>query len=42
MNGTATTPAADHLFKVRNNAPKLNKERAYFFHRVVAQLLLIV
>ena len=28
INGTATTPAADHLFKVRDNAPKLSKERA--------------
>jgi len=28
MNGTATTPAAQHLFKVRNNAPKLNEDRA--------------
>ena len=41
MNGTATTPAADHLFKVRDNASKLNKERAEFFHRVVAQLLFV-
>ena len=41
MNGTATTPAADHLFKVRENAPKLNEERAEFFHRVVAQLLFV-
>merc|ERR1712085_192705 len=41
MNGTATTPAADHLFKVRENAPKLNEEQAGFFHRVVAQLLFV-
>jgi hypothetical protein len=41
MNGTATTPAADHLFKVRENATKLNEERAEFFHRVVAQLLFV-
>ena len=27
MTGVATTPAADHLFKTRNDAPKLNKER---------------
>ena len=26
MNGTATTPAADQLFKVRDNAPKLNED----------------
>ena len=30
MNGTATNPASDHLFKVRGNAHKLNKERAEF------------
>ena len=42
MNGTATTPAADHLFKMRDNAPKLNEEQAEFFHRVVAQLLFVV
>ena len=41
MNGTATTPTVDHLFKVRENAPKLNEERAEFFHRVVAQLLFV-
>ena len=39
MNRLATTPAADHLFKVRDNAPKLNKENAELFHKVVAQLL---
>ena len=38
-NGTATTPVADHLFKVRDSALKLNEERADFSHRVVAQLL---
>ena len=31
MNGTATTPTADHLFKVKDNAPKLNEDRADFF-----------
>ena len=41
MNGLATTPAADHLFKVRDNAPKLNKENAELFHKVVAQLLFV-
>jgi hypothetical protein len=41
MNGMATTPAADHLFKVRDNVPKLNEERAEFFHRVVAQMLFV-
>ena len=41
MNGTGTTLATDHLFKVRDNAPKLNEERADFFHCVVAQLLFV-
>ena len=41
MNGTATTPTVDHLFKVRENAPKLNEERVELFHRVVAQLLFV-
>ena len=41
MNGTVTTPAADHVFKVRDNAPKMNKERAEFSRRVVAQLLFV-
>ena len=41
MTGMATTPAIDHLFKVRDNTPKLNEERGEFFHRVVAQLLFI-
>ena len=41
MNGTATTPTADHVFKVRDNSPKLNEERAEMFHRVVAQLLFV-
>ena len=41
MNGTATTPTADHLFKVRDNAPKLNEERAEFYHRVVSQLMFV-
>jgi hypothetical protein len=42
MNGMATTPAADHLFKTRSDAPKLNKERAELFHRVTAQILFVV
>ena len=42
MNGTTTTPAADHLFKVRDNTLKLNEERADSFYRVVAQLLFVV
>ena len=41
MNGVATTPAADHLFKTCSDAPKLNKERAELFHRVTAQILFL-
>ena len=41
MGGMATTPAADHLFKVRDNVPKLDKEKAELFHRVTAQMLFI-
>jgi len=41
MDGVATTPAADHLFKVRDNAPKLNEERAELFHKVTAQMLFV-
>ena len=41
MNDTTTTPAADHLLKVRDTVPKLNEERVVFFHRVVAQLLFV-
>ena len=41
MAGIATTPAADHLFKVRDNAPKLSQERADMFHRITAQMLFV-
>ena len=36
INGVATTPVSDHLFKTRSDAPKLNKERAKLFHCVTA------
>ena len=39
FQGEATTPAADHLFKTRNDASKLDEETASLFHRVTAQLL---
>ena len=39
MNEVTTTPVADHLLKRRNDAPKLNKERAELFHRITAQIL---
>jgi hypothetical protein len=42
MDGVATTPSLYHLFKTRNNVPKLNKERADLFHRVTVQILVVV
>ena len=41
MDGTAATPAADHLFRTRGNAPKLDEKRAELFHRVTAQMLFV-
>ncbi|KAL7527450.1 hypothetical protein ACHAXR_001964, partial [Thalassiosira sp. AJA248-18] len=41
MDGLATTPAADYLFKVRDNAPKLDKKKAELFHRVTALMLFV-
>jgi hypothetical protein len=37
MEGTATTPAADHLFKVDDGAVPLGEERAELFHSIVAK-----
>jgi hypothetical protein len=37
--GVSTTPAADYLFKVREDAKKLNEEQADIFHHTVYQLL---
>ena len=39
MDGYASTPAADHLFKTRDDAPKLDRVRADLFHSKTAQLL---
>eukprot|EP00804_Cyclotella_cryptica_P027764 CCRYP_009202-RA/>CCRYP_009202-RA protein AED:0.72 eAED:0.12 QI:0/-1/0/1/-1/1/1/0/1137 len=39
MAGTATTPAAEHLFRTRDNATKLNEKEKELFHKVTAQLL---
>ena len=41
--GTSDTPAADHLFKVRDDedARKLSKEQVVAFHRASAQLLFL-
>ena len=41
FRGTATTPAASHLFDVNENCEKLDKDDAEFFHHVVAQLLFL-
>ena len=41
MNGVATTPASDHLYKTRDDAPNLNKKRAKLFHHVTAQMLFL-
>ena len=39
MNGTAKTPAANHLLNVNDRAIKLQKDKADFFHYIVAKLL---
>ena len=39
MTGTITTPATDHLFKVRDNVLKLNKKIEDLFYRDVVQIL---
>ena len=38
MQGVASTPAADHLFKTRDSAEKLDKQTADQFHSLVAKL----
>ena len=38
---TAATPAAAHLFEVRDECNNLEEERAVIFHRVVATLLFL-
>jgi hypothetical protein len=39
MKGTARTPAAAHLFQVRDEPVPLGQEKADIFHRMVMQLL---
>jgi hypothetical protein len=39
ITGVCATPAGDHLFKVRDDGKKLNKEKAKAFHHTVYQLL---
>jgi hypothetical protein len=42
MDGTAATPAANHLFTVNKTDPvKLDMERSAKFHHIVAQLLFL-
>jgi hypothetical protein len=41
MYGTATTPAAAHLFQVRDGIEALPTERAEFYHSTVAKLLFL-
>ena len=40
--GVSATPAADHLFKVREDGKKLSKEQTDAFHHTVHQLLIAV
>ena len=42
ITGVSATPAADHLFKVREDGKKLNKEQADMFHHTVYKLLFAV
>ena len=41
MNGTVTSPAADHLFTVCDTGKKLNREQSEMFHHNVAKLLFL-
>jgi hypothetical protein len=41
MDGTATTPAALHLFKVDEAAKDLTQERSEMFHSITAKLLFL-
>jgi Reverse transcriptase (RNA-dependent DNA polymerase) len=41
MDGEAETPAAEHLFTVRNDAPKVSKEVGDLFHSLTARLLFL-
>ena len=39
MDGVASTPAAEHLFKTRDDVPKLSPDKADLYHSITAQLL---
>jgi hypothetical protein len=41
MEGVATTPAAEHLFKTKSGAEPLDAKTAELFHRIIAQLLFL-
>jgi hypothetical protein len=41
FDGEAPTPAANHLFNIDENSPKVDEERAQFFHKYVAKTLFI-
>ena len=41
MNGVATTPAVDHMFKTRSDTPKLNKKTAELFYCATAQIIFL-
>ena len=42
MKGSATSPAANHLFEVNDDAEKLDPATTITFHHLVAQLLYLV
>jgi hypothetical protein len=39
ITGVSATPAADHLYKVREDGRKLSEEQVDIFHHTVYQLL---
>jgi hypothetical protein len=41
MDGEAPTPAADHLFTIDEDSPKVDEKKAQFFHTYVAKTLFI-
>jgi hypothetical protein len=41
MDGEAETPAAEHLFTVQSDAPKVSKEVGDLYHSLTARLLFL-
>jgi hypothetical protein len=41
MDGTATSPAADHLFQIIDGIELLDEANSDFFHATVAKLLFL-